>query len=103
MAKPTVVTINPYEAAEGVKYALPIRVSSDGSIQEERQGTKYILLLDKPWSQFTPYLNSTVKVLRTTKDSLPSSTSRKTPGHTWLWYMTRLNVISTQMAKKYRK
>lgn len=59
MAKPTVVTINPYEAAEGVKYALPIRVSSDGSIQEERQGTKYILLLDKPWSQFTPYLNST--------------------------------------------
>lgn len=40
MAKPTVVTINPYEAAEGVKYALPIRVSSDGSIQEERQGTK---------------------------------------------------------------
>lgn len=56
MAKPTVVTINPYEAAEGVKYALPIRVVSDGSVQEEIQGSKYILLLDKPWTQFTPYL-----------------------------------------------
>ena len=59
MAKPTVVTIKPYEAAEGVKYALPIRILSDGSIQEEQQGTKYILLLDKPWTQATPYLNST--------------------------------------------
>lgn len=59
MAKPTVITINPYEAAEGVKYALPIRVISDGSVQEEIQGAKYILLLDKPWSQFTPYLNRT--------------------------------------------
>lgn len=59
MAKPTVRTINPYEAAEGVKYALPIRVISDGSVQEEIQGAKYILLLDKPWSQFTPYLNRT--------------------------------------------
>lgn len=59
MAKPTVVTINPYEAAEGVKYALPVRILSDGSIQEEQQGSKYILLLDKPWTQATPYLNST--------------------------------------------
>lgn len=59
MAKPTVVTINPYEAAEGVKYALPVRILSDGSIQEEQQGAKYILLLDKPWAQATPYLNST--------------------------------------------
>lgn len=56
MAKPTVVTISPYEAAEGVKYALPIRVISDGSVQEEIQGASYILLLDKPWTQFTPYL-----------------------------------------------
>lgn len=59
MAKPTVITINPYEAAEGVKYALPIRVVSDGSIQEEKKGTQYILLLDKPWTQATPYLNKT--------------------------------------------
>lgn len=56
MAKPTVITINPYEAAEGVKYALPIRVIGDGSVQEEKLGTQYLLLLDKPWTQATPYM-----------------------------------------------
>lgn len=35
MAQPTVVTISPYDAAEGVKYALPIRVIGDGSVPEE--------------------------------------------------------------------
>lgn len=59
MAKPTVVTITPYEAAEGVRYALPVRLVGDGSVPEEKLGAQYILLLDKPWSQATPYLNST--------------------------------------------
>lgn len=58
MAKPTVVTINPYDAAEGVKYALPIRVVGDGSVGLEKEGAQYLLLLDKPWVQSTPYLGS---------------------------------------------
>lgn len=58
MAQPTVVTINPYDAAEGVKYALPIRVVGDGSVPEEKMGSKYLLLLDKPWTQYTPYMST---------------------------------------------
>ena len=58
MAQPTVVTISPYDAAEGVKYALPIRVIGDGSVPEEKLGSKYLLLLDKPWTQYTPYMST---------------------------------------------
>lgn len=56
MAAPTVVTIESYTAEEGVKYALPVRVVSDGSVAPEKLGAQYLLLLDKPWAQSTPYL-----------------------------------------------
>lgn len=70
MAKPTVVTIKAYDAPEGVKYALPIRVLSDGSVQEETQGAKYLLLLDKPWSQSTPYLTRGIGFKSTNETTL---------------------------------
>ncbi len=55
-ADPTSVTITPYHAEEGVKYALPIKVVGDGSVPEEGLFSRYILLLDKPWVQSVPYM-----------------------------------------------
>lgn len=55
-AEPTSITITPYHADEGVKYALPIKVVGDGSVAEEKVFSRYILLLDKPWVQSVPYM-----------------------------------------------
>lgn len=55
-AEPTSVVITPYSAEEGVRYAIPVRVVGDGSVAEEKVFSKYILLLDKPWVQSTPYM-----------------------------------------------
>lgn len=89
-AAPTVVTINPYKAAEGVKYALPIRVVGDGSVQEEALGSKYLLLLDKPWAQSTPYLGygSGFKCPNEGFDPIPMDNFTI---EFWLW-IDRLNV-----------
>lgn len=60
-ADPITITITPYKAAEGVKYAIPIRVVGDGSVPEEITASQYLLLLDKPWVQSTPYLKAGTK------------------------------------------
>lgn len=60
-AEPTSVVITPYSAEEGVRYAIPVRVVGDGSIAEEKVFSKYILLLDKPWVQSTPYMKTKSK------------------------------------------
>lgn len=90
-ATPTVVTINPYEAAEGVKYALPIKVVGDGSVQEEASGSQYLLLLDKPWSQSTPYLGSG-SGFKSDSDFAPIPLDNFTIEF-WLW-IDRLNVTN---------
>lgn len=90
-ATPTVVTINPYEAAEGVKYALPIKVVGDGSVQEEAAGSQYLLLLDKPWSQSTPYLGSG-SGFKSDSDFDPIPLDNFTIEF-WLW-IDRLNVTN---------
>ena len=90
-ATPTVVTINPYEAAEGVKYALPIKVVGDGSVQEEASGSQYLLLLDKPWSQSTPYLGSG-SGFKSDSDFDPIPLDNFTIEF-WLW-IDRLNVTN---------
>lgn len=56
-ADATNITITPFQAEDGVKYAIPIRVIGDGTIAEERTAAQYLLLLEKPWSQSVPYLS----------------------------------------------